>query len=282
MRVFITGSKGQLGAAFVRRFQANGWDYAAADLDTLDISDGNAVMAAIMPYRPALILNCAAYNLVDKAETDSAAAFAVNAEGPRLLALAARKLEATLVHYGTSYIFDGEKSSPYTETDKPSPLSNYGHSKLKGEEYALQAPGSLVLRLSWVFGQGAQNFIHKVKGWAANAGPLRVAADEVAGPTSTEDIVNVTLEALKRGLTGTWNLTNTGSCSRYDWAKLILKEYGLDKEVQPAKMSDFNLAARRPRFSAMSNEALCRELGITIPAWEEAVRAFIKETKCLK
>ncbi|HBA61051.1 MAG TPA: dTDP-4-dehydrorhamnose reductase [Elusimicrobia bacterium] len=279
MRVFITGAKGQLGTSFVRRFEANGWDYQAADVDTLDITDVNAVMDALMPYRPGLIINCAAYNLVDKAETDAAAAYAVNAEGPRNLSLAARKLESTLVHFGTDYIFDGAKAAPYTEADKPNPLNVYGSSKLKGEEYVLQAPGSLVLRLSWVFGRGEQNFIHKLKGWAAKPGPLRISVDEVSVPTYTEDVVSVALEALKCGLMGVWHLANTGRCSRYDWARLALAEYGIDKELLPAKMAEFKTAARRPGYSAMSNAALSAELGLKIPSWEEAVKAFIRENK---
>lgn len=277
MRTFITGCKGQLGAAFVERFSANGWDYAAADLDTLDITDGNAVMDAIMAYRPGLIINCAAYNLVDKAQTQAERAYAVNAEGVRNLAFAARKLESTFVHYGTDYIFDGAKGAPYVEADVPNPLSVYGLSKLKGEEYARQTPGSLILRLSWVFGRGEQNFVRKVLGWARQPGPLSVTADEVSVPTCTEDIVDATMAALSRGLSGTWHLTNTGYCSRLDWARLILKESGLDKEIVPARMADFNLPARRAEFSAMSNAALCGELGITIPSWQEATAKFIKE-----
>jgi dTDP-4-dehydrorhamnose reductase len=277
MRVFITGAKGQLGGAFVEKFRENGWDHTAADLDTLDLTDADAVMQTLMAYRPGLILNCAAYNLVDKAETESEAAYAVNAEAVRTLALAARKLESVLVHYGSDYIFDGAKGAPYTEADAPNPLSVYGQSKLKGEDYARQAPGSLVLRLSWVFGQGQQNFIRKLLGWAQQPGPLAVTADEVSAPTYTGDVVEVTMAALGRGLTGTWHLTNTGHCSRYEWAKLILKERGLDKEVTPARLADFNLPARRPAFSAMSNAALRGELGITIPSWQAATAKFIKE-----
>ena len=279
MRTFITGSKGQLGAAFVELFKANGWDYAAADADTLDITDGNAVAGAVLNYRPALVLNCAAYNLVDKAETESAKAFAVNAEGPRNLAYVARKLEASLVHFGTDYVFDGVKAAPYVEADKPNPLNNYGLSKLKGEEYVLQVPGSLVLRLSWVFGQGEQNFMHKLRGWAENPGPLRVSADEVSVPTSTADVVAVTMEALKRGLMGVWHLTNTGQCSRYEWAKLALKEYGIKKEVIPVCMVEFKTAARRPGYSVMSNAAISTELAVKIPCWEDSVKAFIRESK---
>jgi len=279
MRVFITGSKGQLGTAFIKHFQANGWEYAAADVDTLDISSVNAVMDAVMPYRPGMIINCAAYNLVDKAEAEPAAAYAVNAEGVRNLAIAARRLECTLVHFGTDYVFDGAKRAPYTEKDAVNPLNKYGSSKLKGEEYALDVPGALVLRLSWVYGAGHQNFMHKLLGWAKNPGPLRVADDETSVPTYTEDIVATTMEALKAGLFGRWNLTNTGSCSRYEWAKAALKAFGVEKEIVPAKMAHFNLPAPRPGYSAMSNAALSAELAIKIPHWQESVEKFIRENK---
>lgn len=279
MRALILGSKGQLGAAFERRFRANGWDYAAADADTLDITDVNAVMDAVIPYRPGLIINCAAYNLVDKAEAEPEKAYAVNAEGVRFLALAARRLESKLLHFGTDYVFDGAKGTPYAETDAANPLNNYGASKLKGETYALETPDALVLRLSWVYGAGQQNFIHKLLGWAAKPGPLRVCDDEISVPTCTEDIVDAAMEALKAGLTGRWHLTAGGSCSRYEWAAAALRAHGVQKELQPAKMAEFALPARRPAYSAMANAALCRELAVKIPHWRESVEKFIRENK---
>ncbi|MFA6433336.1 MAG: dTDP-4-dehydrorhamnose reductase [Elusimicrobiales bacterium] len=279
MRALLTGSKGQLGLAFAEYFERNGWDYKAADLDILDITDPDAVMDAVTAYRPGLIVNCAAYNLVDKAETDGEKAFAVNAFGPRNLASAARRLEAFFVHFSTDYVFDGAKTVPYTERDKPNPLNVYGRSKLKGEEYASLPVNSLVLRLSWVYGRGEQNFIHKLKGWAAGPGPLRVSFDEISVPTYTEDVVSGVAAALKRGLTGVRHLTNSGYCSRYDWAKLALKELGIDKKIEQASLAEFKLPARRPAFSAMSNAAISKEFGIEIPAWQDSVRKFIKESK---
>ena len=279
MRGLIVGAKGQLGGEFERRFKANGWDYAAVDADTLDITDGNAVVEKLMPYKPGLILNCAAYNQVDKAEAEPERAYAVNAEGVRNLAHVARRLESTLVHFGTDYVFDGTKRVPYVEADPVNPLNRYGASKLKGEEYALGVPGALVLRLSWVYGRGEQNFMRKLLGWAGTPGPLRVADDEVSVPTSTEDIVDATMEALKAGLFGRWHLTAGGSCSRYEWADAILKGFGVDKQLLPAKMADFGLPARRPGYSAMSNGAISAELGLKLPHWRDSVEKFIRENR---
>lgn len=277
MRALIIGSKGQLGTAFAEYFQRNGWDYEGVDMDRLDITDLDAVLNALIPYRPGLIVNCAAYNLVDKAETDQDKAYAVNAFGPRNIAMALKQLDSFFVHYSTDYVFDGAKRAPYDEKDAPNPLNVYGQSKLKGEQFARETPASLVLRLSWVYGKGNQNFMHKLKGWAANPGPLKISDDEISVPTYTGDIVEATMAALKQGLTGTWHLTNSGQASRYDWAKLALKEMGIDKEVLPAKMADFALPAKRPGYSAMSNAAISRELSINIPDWQHSVRAFLKE-----
>jgi len=279
MRALITGSKGQLGTEFVRLFEKNGWDYAAVDVGELDISDGDAVLKAVLPYRPGLILNCAAYNLVDKAESEPKPAFAVNAEGVRNLAFAARQLESKLVHFGTDYVFDGEKRSPYAESDAVSPLNEYGRSKLKGEGYALECPGSLVLRLSWVYGRGTQNFMYKLLGWAEKPGPLRVVEDEISVPTFAGDIVFAVMEALTAGLTGRWHLSGGEPCSRYEWAKAVLEARGIKKEVLPAKMADFPSAARRPGYSAMNNSALCGELSLKFPHWRDSVGKFVRENK---
>jgi len=279
MRVLITGAKGQLGAEFVSLFKKSGWEYAAADLDALDIADGDAVLKAVLPYRPGLIVNCAAYNLVDKAESEPKPAYAVNAEGVRNLAFAAKQLESKLVHFGTDYVFDGEKRSPYLETDAANPLNEYGRSKLKGEEYALECPGSLVLRLSWLYGGGEQNFMRKLLRWAEAPEPLRAAADEVSVPTLAADAVAAVMEALKAGLTGRWHLSGGEPCSRFDWAKAALKAYGVEKEVLPAKMADFGLPARRPGYSAMSNAGICGELGLKFPHWRGSVEKFIRENR---
>jgi dTDP-4-dehydrorhamnose reductase len=279
MRAFITGSKGQLGAEFVRLFESNGWDYAGADIDTLDLTNADAVQEALMNYRPSLILNCAAYNMVDMAEADSAPAYAVNVDAVRFLARAAMRLEAKFVHFGTDYVFDGTKGTPYDESDVVNPLNHYGRSKLKGEECAFVVPRALVFRLSWVYGRGTQNFMHKLLGWAKNPAPLRVADDETSVPTGVVEIVSTVMGALKVGLGGRWHLTASGHCSRYDWASTTLRACGVDKEIVPARMADFNLPAPRPLFSAMSNAALCRELGIIVPHWQEAVETFIGNNK---
>jgi dTDP-4-dehydrorhamnose reductase len=270
-----SGAAGQLAAAFARRFERTGREFL---YPRLDISDFDAVMDAFSAYRPDVVLNCAAYNLVDKAETDYAGVFKVNAFGPALLAYAAKKYGSTLVHYGSDYIFDGLKKSPYVEADPANPLSQYGKSKLAGETLVRESGArALILRLSWLFGPGQQNFIYKLRDWAKDGRVLKMADDEISVPTYTEDAVDVTLKAVESGLSGVYHLTSSGACSRYEWAGFVLKELGFKNKLERARQSDFSLAARRPGFSAMSNRKISEQLGLGIRDWREAVSAYLRE-----
>jgi dTDP-4-dehydrorhamnose reductase len=279
MKYLITGKNGQLASEFIRRFERDGADYTAPDESRLDITDEETITEAVAAAKPDCIINCAAYNLVDKAEQKPDTAFEVNAVGPRTLARIASRQKAFLVHFGSDYVFDGLKENGlYTEEDAPNPLNQYGKSKLKGEEFVhTECEHSLVLRLSWVFGSGNQNFIFKLKSWAAGTDFLKIACDEFSVPTWTRSIVDVALQAMAQGITGRYHLTNTGYCSRYEWAKYALKELGINKFIRPVSMDTFNLPARRPRFSAMSSGNLSQALSVSIPSWEDAVRSFIRE-----
>ncbi len=279
MRYLITGKNGQLARAFQQEFAGRRMECLAPDETAFDITDRAAVFEAVGSCKPDVIINCAAYNLVDKAEQDREKAFSVNAEGPGLLAAAARKNNAVLVHFGSDYVFDGAKENGlYTEHDAVHPLNVYGESKGEGEKLVQKETDKhLVFRLSWVFGEGKQNFIHKLSEWSQNNAFLKIACDEFSVPTYTHTVVQVTMAALEQGAFGLYHLTNSGYCSRYEWAKHILAESGINKFIRPVSMDSFNLPARRPRFSAMSNEQLCRLLNINIPTWQEAVTSFIRE-----
>ena len=195
MRYLITGKNGQLAQAFIQRFEKEGVEYQAPEESQLDITNASAVDQAVASWKPDVVINCAAYNLVDKAEQDSDRVFAVNAAGPGHLARAASRNNAMIVHYGSDYVFDGKKESGlYTEGDAVNPLNEYGRSKLAGEEAVASANDRhLILRLSWVFGAGTQNFIFKLTQWAEKNEYLKVACDEFSVPTFTRTIVDVTL-----------------------------------------------------------------------------------------
>lgn len=279
MRYLIAGRNGQLAKEFIRTFERTGAPYLAPDEADLDITDLGRIDACVASFKPDVVINCAAYNLVDKAEQDPNKAFLVNATGPQLLARAAGKHAARILHFSSDYVFDGQKENGlYGEGDAPAPLNEYGRSKLEGERLVQsETDRHLILRLSWVYGEGTHNFLVKLADWAKGSEYLKIACDEFSVPTSTRTIVDVALRALDQDVTGLWHATNSGYCSRYEWAQLALSVLGVRKFIRPVSMDSFNLPAKRPKFSAMSNEAVSRRLGMEIPSWSEAVTAFLRE-----
>jgi dTDP-4-dehydrorhamnose reductase len=279
MKYLIFGNKGQLGRHFEIALARTGHEAKGYDIDEIDIAVERAVFDCVAAHNPDIIINCAAYNQVDNAETDSQTAFAANATGPENLAGAAEKYGAKLVHYGTDYVFDGKKTGAlYTEKDLPAPPNEYARSKLEGEKLVLMnSPEALVLRVSWVFGPGRQNFIYKVMQWAKNNPFLKVAFDEVSVPTYTGMIVDVSLRAIDAGLSGLYHLTNGGYAPRYEYAKYVIERLAPNKIIHPVSKDIFNLPARRPDFSAMDNSGLSGALDIDIPHWREGIDKYFRE-----
>ncbi|MDT8390976.1 MAG: dTDP-4-dehydrorhamnose reductase [Lentisphaeria bacterium] len=277
MTYLITGASGQLGTEFVHHFQKRGLPFAAPPETHLDITNAACVKEAIAAFKPSVILNCAAYNDVEKAEEDATVANAVNGQAVEILAEACKRNKIFLVHYGTDFVFDGLKEAFYTEEDQPGPLNNYGLSKLLGERY-LKESGCLFLlfRVSWVFGPGKQNFLYKLQTWSASKPVIKVVDDQVSVPTYTGDIVSATVKALEQNLEGLYHLTNNGCASRYDIARFFLGKTGYQGEIIPVSTSAFPSKVARPAFSAMSNDKLSSTLQISIPTWENAVDRFVK------
>lgn len=286
MRFLITGSKGQLAREFLRILQNNGlWPIAsrlspeitAFDKRGLDISDLNTVLGAFSYNKPDVVLNCAAYNFVDKAEDDFDTAYKVNALGTKNLAYACKRYNALLIHYSTDYVFDGTKEDFYTEQDKPNPINNYGKSKLEGERLLLEETEKFLLfRASWVFGEGKQSFLYKLKEWAEKQNIVKVVCDQISVPTYTEDIVRVTINAIDAGLTGVYHLTNSGYASRYEVARYFIERLGLNNAILPVCSDYFSAQAKRPYFSAMSNAKISKILGLHIPDWKDSIDRFMK------
>lgn len=286
MKYLIFGAKGQLGREFVkwlngglvRSLNGRFVEWIAVGREECDISDLNQVLELFESIKPDVVINCAAYNLVDKAEEDYVSAVKVNSVGVRNLAFACNRYRAFLVHYSTDYVFDGKKENGlYIEDDKPNPLNEYGKSKLIGEKFIKEEIDNfLILRVSWVYGEGKQNFIHKLLKWAENSDYLKISYDEVSVPTSTRTIASITLKALKEGLEGLYHLTNSGYASRYEWAKKVFRIKRINKFIYPVSSEIFNLPAKRPKFSAMSNRKLSKKLNIEIPGWEEELERIVK------
>jgi dTDP-4-dehydrorhamnose reductase len=282
MRVLLTGAGGQLAADLAATFAAAGHDVRSRRREDLDIADERAVRAAFDDVRPDLVLNAAAYNRVDDAETDTDVAFAVNAYGPRMLAWASADAGATLVHYSTDYVVDGAARRPYTEEDVPLPLSAYATSKLCGE-YFVRALASrhYVLRVCGLFGPAGRhtrhgNFVETMLRAAAAGRALRVVADQIVAPTSTRDVAAATL-ALVAGAApyGLYNCTARGETSWYDYARAIFDIAGVAADLSPTTAAAYGAPARRPSYSILDNGKL-EAAGAPRPRhWREALVEYI-------
>lgn len=276
MKYLLIGSLGQLGSEFKHFFQKKNVEFYETDLPTLDVGNFDDVLRIFNAIKPEIVINCSAYNFVDRAEIDRWNAVRVNTIGVRNLAYACRKNNAFLVHFSTDYVFDGEKPTLYVEEDKPNPINFYGLTKFLGEQALLEELKEyLILRVSWLYGFGTQNFIVKFLNWSEETDTVRISIDEVSVPTSTRTVVNVTMKAIEEGLNGLFHLTNSGYASRYEWALELKKQLSLRVNVVPAKSEEFQLPARRPKFSAMSNQKISDMLGITIKPWREELIEFL-------
>lgn len=244
----------------------------------LDITDLRTVPKIVAETKPDVIINCAAYNAVDKAEEDWKAAFMVNSLGPRNLAIISEELKIPLVHFSTDAVFDGKKGTPYTIWDQPNPLSKYGHSKLLGERLITQVcTRSFVVRLSWVFGAGNVNFVKKVIQWSEGTTELKGAHDQISCPSYTVDLAKAIIDLLNTGAYGLYHITNTGFASKFELAEETLRLIGWPGKILPVKSSEFESAAQRPEFSAMDSFPLKETIGYELPHWKDALSRFIDE-----
>ncbi len=227
MKVLITGAGGQVGRELVRAAPPQA-EVRALDRNDLDIGDAVAVREVVGDFAPAVIINAAGYTAVDKAEQEHEVALRVNAEGPRLLAQAARGLNGCrMVHISTDYVFDGDSARAYRPGDAPHPLSVYGRSKLEGEQAVLAALGAraVVLRTSWVYGAHGRNFLHTMLRLMRERGAVRVVADQIGTPTATPPLAEALWQFAKRpGLAGVHHWTDAGVASWYDFAVAIAEE----------------------------------------------------------
>ncbi len=278
MKLLILGSGGQLGKALDTICSQEKISFEAPQESDVNICDFSGIKNIIEKSGCTHVMNCAAYNNVDKAEDEQEIAFSVNAIAVRNLAEICQNLKICFTHFSTDYVFDGKKSVLYSEEDIPCPLSVYGKSKLQGEQDAIACcQKSLVIRTSWVFGQG-NNFIEKVISWSKNK-KLQIADDEYSSPTSAKNLASVALELIKRGRYGLFQVCSHNGCSRYEFAKFILDKLRIKIEVEKVSKNIFNLPAKRPDYSFMSVEKTEKELNKILPCWEEEVDKYLKERK---
>lgn len=224
-----------------------------------------------------LVVNCAGYTDVDRAEAEPELAMAANAQGAGAVARLCARFDAHLVHLSTDYVFDGRAERPYSEDDPAEPLSAYGRSKLMGEQMVKEAhPGALVVRSAWLFGPGRDNFVSKVLAAARAGRPLKVVRDQVGSPTYTRDLAPALIALGQRRVRGLVHLVNRGQASRYELARQTLALAGLDPEaVQAIATAELGGAARRPAWSVLETRRAARLLGAPLPGWLDALGRYI-------
>jgi dTDP-4-dehydrorhamnose reductase len=278
MKVLITGANGQLGQDITRICRTKKISCLAADSKTLDITDKNSVDEAIRTSSPDIIINCAAYSAVDLAEEEWKKAFLVNGLGVKNLVLAANAQGAVLVHYSTDYVFDGKSGRPYTIADSTHPISRYGESKLLGEQVVRDLCNQYYLvRTSWVFGKGKTNFVLKLLDWCKGKAELSVVEDQISVPTYTVDLAKATLDLVVTQSFGLYHITNSGFCSRYDWAQYILRQLEWEGTLHNVKSSAFKTPAERPEYSVLDNFGTQEILGYQLPSWQDATARYLRE-----
>jgi dTDP-4-dehydrorhamnose reductase len=277
MRLLVTGAAGMLGQDVVAAASSAGHDVVALARRDLDITDADAVRRAIHDAQPAAILNCAAWTDVDGAEAHEEEATAVNGTAVGHLADAAAQTGAHLVHVSTDYVFAGEASEAYVESDPVDPRSAYGRSKLAGELAVRErAPRHAIVRAAWVFGPGGKNFVDTMRRLAAERDDVTVVDDQVGCPTYTGHLAVAVIEIAERGLTGTLHCAGSGRCSWFDLAEATFAATGAEVTLHRGSSADLDRPAPRPAFSVLVTE---RDDAPRLPDWRDGLAAHLEASQ---
>ena len=285
MKILVTGAKGLLGY-WLAQLAFAGFELTLWDIEEFDIRNREAMSRSLAQLRPGVVINTAAYNLVEQCEVERELSWAVNATGPEKLAALCAETGVRLVHFSSDYVFDGKKSAPYVESDPPNPLNHYGAGKLYGERAVLSAsPKNLVLRTSWLFGfhpTQSKSYVHSVLRQAEKGLPLKATTDQIAAPTYAVDLARWTLQLIQQGAMGLFHTVNDEGVSRYDWTLAIGQaavragQLRHQPTVEAVPTSYFKSTMPRPGFSVLDNRKAARHLGDTLGSWRQGLDAMLR------
>jgi dTDP-4-dehydrorhamnose reductase len=288
MRVLVTGANGMLGIDLCSMLEAAGEEVVRTDVtaregataaawEPLDITDTQAVARCLLNHQPDAVVHAAAYTDVDGCERNPDLAYRVNALGTWNLATVCGGHHITLVYISTDFVFDGAKREPYTEFDRPNPLSHYGASKLAGEEFVRQlCRQHFIVRTAWLFGVHGSNFPAKMLEFAKTRSELPVVVDQVGCPTHTRDLAHTLIVLLRSPLYGTYHVTNSGSCSWYEFARATLELAGVrSMEVHPMPAEKWPSPTKRPAYSVLRHYALELQGRNNLRPWKAALAEFL-------
>lgn len=279
--ILITGANGQLGSE-LRALQAKypAYQLIGTDRSTLPIQDAAAVQSWFAQHQPAFCINAAAYTAVDKAETNEADAYDINATATGILAAACAAQGTKFIHVSTDYVFNGSSADPYTEDQPTDPINVYGASKLKGEELALQHNAeSIIIRTAWVYSEFGNNFVKTMLRLMKERESLNVVSDQVGAPTYAADLASAIMQIIDGGkwTPGIYHYSNQGRISWYDFAVAIRDLSGLSCAVNPIPSAQYPTPARRPSFSLLDTYKIRTTFGLSIPEWKESLQVCLQQ-----
>lgn len=284
MRLLLLGHNGQLGSDLKRACEGRGdIELVPVGRDRLDVSQTDTIASTLAGFAFDVLVNCTSYHKTDEVERNASLAFAINAHAVREMAKVCRAKKAKFFHISTDYIFDGTKSSPYTENDCARPINVYGASKAMGETLAnLEYEGTYILRVASLFGvAGASgkggNFVETMLRLAREKGEVRVVDDVTMSPTSTADVADMIVRLIGQAASpGTYHAVNTGRASWYEFARAILEGVGSSATATALTSEQFPTIARRPAYSVLSNAKMCGAIG-PVPDWQDALRRYLRQ-----
>ncbi len=279
MRFLVTGAAGLLGGAIVRSAGVRGHDVRAFARSALDVTDPGEVDRCLRAEMPEVVVHCAAYTVVDRAEEEPAQAMAINRDGTRNVAMAAAQVGATVVYPSTDYVFNGRADKPYRPDDETAPVSAYGVSKLAGEQVlAVSGCTRLVVRTSWLYGSGGRDFVDIVlERGERRGGEMTVVNDQVGCPTWTGSLAPGNVELAESGAKGPYHLCDSDQASWLDLARQVAEEAGLDLELKAASTLAWGAAAQRPPFSVLDCAKVETILGRRMTPWRESLHTYLSE-----
>ena len=283
MKILVTGSKGQLGSSLRRVFDNDpAIDATYTDHDTLDITDRDAVYRFLGDNKFDIVVNCAAYTAVDKAESDEILASALNTGAVGNLAETAVKNGTRVIHISTDYVFSGQGCRPYEENDEPYPQSIYGRTKLEGEALLTSfCQNALIIRTAWLYSEFGGNFVKTMLRLAETRPEINVVADQIGTPTYAGDLAEAIHRIVSSGewKPGIYHFTDEGVASWYDFTKAIFEIAGRDVKVNPIKTSEYPTQAKRPLYSVLSKKKIKKAFGLEIPYWRDSLKTCISQLK---
>ena len=282
LNILVTGANGQLGNEIRLLGATSKNNYIFTDVTELNITDKAAISAMVKEHRIQVIINCAAYTNVDKAEDDEATADLLNHTAARYLAEAAKEADAVLIHVSTDYVFHGDKNVPYTEDEPTSPLGVYGRTKLAGEQ-AIQQSGCryLIFRTAWLYSSFGNNFVKTMRRLTSERDTLNVVFDQVGSPTFAGDLACAIFEVVEKeayvGTEGIYHYSNEGVCSWYDFAVEISNLSHTRCDIRPCHSDEFPSKVTRPSYSVLDKTKLKKTFGIVVPHWKESLVKCIEQ-----